>query len=246
MPEEQEQAALTEDEVLDNSISEEIAESAPVEEKEVEEVKPVEEDGFQKRINKVTADKYAEKRRADELQKKLDEVSQRPKEEAKDEPSLENFDYDDSAYQAALIDYKVNKAVQDQETRAREAAHAISAQESQKVFNDRIAELNKPDFAEVANNVPELPQGVADALVQSENGAELIYHLGTHLDLADKLSGMSSNQAMMELGKISANMNTKSEIKQSAAPEPIEPITSGGGSLKKDLGEMSMEEIYNS
>ena len=47
----------------------------------------------------------------------------------------------------------------------------------------------------------------------------------------------------MELGKISANLTAKPNIKLSAAPEPIAPISSGGA-LNKDVGEMSMEEIY--
>jgi hypothetical protein len=62
--------------------------------------------------------------------------------------------------------------------------------------------------------------------------------------MADKLATMSPQQAMMELGRISANMSAQPNIKLSAAPDPIVPISSGG-SLSKDLGEMSMDEIYN-
>ena len=203
------------------------------------------EDGFQKRINKVTADKYEQQRRADDLQRQLDEVQAKPKEVVA-APKLEDFDHDEEAFNAANIKYQVAEAVQAEKAVLNTEAQQVKAAEAQRAFNDRIVAMNKPDFADVANAVPQLPSGVADALVQSENGAELIYHLGTHLDMADKLANMSPNQAMMELGRISANMNTKSEIKQSAAPEPIEPITSGGGVLKKDVGEMSMEEIYNS
>ena len=54
---------------------------------------------------------------------------------------------------------------------------------------------------------------------------------------------MSPSAAMMELGRISANMSAKTPIKLSAAPEPIATINSGG-SLTKDVGEMSMAEIY--
>jgi len=50
--------------------------------------------------------------------------------------------------------------------------------------------------------------------------------------------------AAMQLGAISARLGAvKPNIAPSAAPEPIEPISSGG-SVSKDIGDMSMEEIY--
>ena len=244
----EENAALTEEATLDQAIIEESKEPEAVEPTESAPVKAEEapkEDGFQKRINKVTADKYEQQRRADDLQRQLDEVQAKPKEVVA-APKLEDFDHDEEAFNAANIKYQVAEAVRAEKAVLNTEAQQVKAAEAQRAFNDRIVAMNIPDFADVANAVPQLPSGVADALVQSENGAELIYHLGTHLDMADKIANMSPNQAMMELGRISANMNTKSEIKQSAAPDPIEPITSGGGVLKKDVGEMSMEEIYNS
>ncbi len=192
------------------------------------------EDGFQKRINKVTADKYAEKRRADELQRKIDEMQAAPKQTSK-APTLEEFDHDEEAFNQASIKHQVAEAVKAERQALQTEAQQVTAAEAQRAFNERIVAMNKPDFADVANAVPQLPVGVADALVQSENGAELIYHLGTHLDLADKLSSMTPQAAMMELGKISVNMSAKQDVKTSAAPDPIEPLNSGG-SISKERG----------
>ena len=192
------------------------------------------EDGFQKRINKVTADKYAEKRRADELQRQLDEVKAKPKEVGAP-PKLEDFDHDEEAFNRADIKHQVAEAVKAERALITTEANQATAAEAQRTFNERVVAMDKPDFADVANAVPQLPLGVADALVQSENGAELIYHLGTHLDMADKLASMTPSQAIMELGRISANMSTKQDIKLSAAPEPIEPLNSGG-SISADRG----------
>lgn len=191
------------------------------------------EDGFQKRINKVTADKYAEKRRADELQRKLDEMTEQPKPvDLKAAPKLEDFDFDQDAYNTALIDHKVEQRVSEavKAVTATQSNDAIAAEAkvAQKGFNDRIVAMAKTDFDVVANNVPLLPEGVADALVRSENGAELIYHLGSHLDLADKIANMSPQAAMMELGRISVTMSAQPDVKLSAAPDPIEPLNSGG------------------
>ena len=193
------------------------------------------EDGFQKRINKVTADKYTEKRRADKAEQELEELRAKAPIVQGSAPKLEDFDYDQDKYTQALISHQVEQALTTQAATKQEQESQASAQKTQAAFNERIANLGKPDFEDVANAVPQLPNGVADALVQSDNGAELIYHLGTHLDLADKLANMSSTQAIMELGRISANMSAQTEIKPSAAPDPIEPLNSGG-SISQERG----------
>ena len=171
------------------------------------------EDGFQKRINKVTADKYTEKRRADKAEQELEELRAKAPVVQGAAPKLEDFDYDQDKYSQALISHQVEQALTTHAATQKEQATQASAQQAQTAFNERIASLGKADFEDVANAVPQLPNGVADALVQSDNGAELIYHLGTHLDLADKLANMSSPEAMMELGRISANMSAQPEIK---------------------------------
>jgi hypothetical protein len=221
-------------EAIQDTNDSEQTESAPVEQVE----SPAEADlteRAQARFNKITAEKFTEKRRADEAERKLAELQSKPAAPASDEPTLESFDFDEDAYKKALIKHQVAEAVREQTEASRQVAVRESAEQTQAAFNERIAALNKPDFNDVASAIPELPNGVADALVQSENGAELIYHLGTHLDMADKLANMSPQQAMMELGRISAGMTAKPEVKASAAPDPIAPLNSGG-SLSADGG----------
>ena len=229
--------------------AETLTESAPVKQEETpavetpEETEDVMTERAQKRFNKITAEKYAEKQRADELQRRLDEAEAK-RETVSDVPKLEDFDYDDDTYKAALIKHQVAEAVKAERLADRQQSAQAQAAEAQRAFNERIAALNKPDFADVANSIPQLPQGVAAALVELENGADLIYHLGSNRDLSEKVAGMTPHRALMEIGRLSDKLAAKPKIKLSAAPEPISPITSGS-SLKKDLSEMSMEELYN-
>lgn len=222
---------LSGQEVVNDDAPAAPVDSAPTEDAPVAE--PAKEDGFQKRINKVTADKYAEKRRADELERKLKELEgNKPPEAA---PTLEGHDFDEEAYRAALIQYEVKQAVNGQAKSQKEAAQQVEREQSLAKFNDSVAALGKEDFSEVASAVPLLPEGVADALMQSDGGAEVIYHLGTHLDVADRIANMSPATAMLELGKISASMASQPKIETSAAPEPIAPLKSGS-SLPDDVG----------
>jgi len=211
----------------DDHASEQVAstepttESAPVENEVIEAKEPT--DNFQTRINKVTADKYAEKRRADELQRKLDSLQAKPQVEA-EKPTLEGFDHDEDAYINANVSYQVKQELNKQRAEGAELTRQANLQREAEAFDARIEKFGKDDFDDKANAVPALPDGVADALMNADNGAELIYHLGEHLDVADAIANMSPANAMMELGRISANMSATKTIKPSAAPEPIETL----------------------
>ncbi len=217
--------------------------SAPVVEVKQDEVVTANEDdkpavdGFQKRINKVTADKHDALRERDALQAELDKLRNNPadKVEAK-APTLEDHEYDEEAFNKANLSYHVQQEMQKQTDLQGQAAANVKAQQGVEKFNEQITALGKEDFSEKANAIPNLPNGVADALMQIDNGAEMIYHLGTHLDKADALANMTPAAAMMELGRLSVEMNTKPEIKTSAAPEPIEPLQSGS-SLPSEIGD---------
>ena len=185
-------------------------------------------DGFQTRINKVTADKYAEKRRADALQAKLDDLNKTPSIEQAKAPVLDDFDFDEAAFNQANIQYQVKQELASQSAAQRQKDTDDRSRQAADDFNQKVTKFGKEDFFEKANSIPVLPLGVADALMQSDIGPELIYHLADHLDQADALAGMTPAAAMMELGKIHSNMTAKQNIEPSAAPDPIQPLSSGG------------------
>jgi len=227
------------------------AETAPaeVEEKEGGFVE-TDNDNVQKRINKITAEKYAEKRRADELQKKIDEQSSVPTPQGA-EPKLEDFDFDETAYMAALVEYKVKQQVSKQtadiQTRQSQSQAEVKAKQTQEKFHANAAKFTEkaPDYETVIAGVPQLPPDTLDAIMQSDNGPQLAYYLGKHLDVADEIAAANPIAAALKLGEISAQLAaTTKTVKTSAAPAPIVPVGSGG-SPSKSQEDMSMDEIYN-
>ena len=206
--------------------------------------------GVQERINKITADKHEERRqreasdkRADELQAKLDSIeANKPK---LSEPNLEEHNYDEDAFNKATVAFQVQEQVKaeltTQKAQQEQTDQQAEAQAELSKFNERAEALGKDDFAVKAKAIPELPEGVASAIMSLENGAEMVYHLGSNLDKADALSSMTPMAAMMELGRISASMSVKPEIKTSAAPDPIEPVTAGSALSDKIDDEMSID-----
>ena len=202
-------------------------------------------DAVQKRINKITADRHAETRRADALQAKLDAVNASSAEPLGDAPQLENYDYDDAKYQEALIDYKINKRDQAaskryRETQAQNEQEAIAADFTQKA---EVYAQTAPDYFETLNNIPLLPNETLNTLMQMDNGPQMAHYLGKHADVASQIASLPPMQAAMRLGEIRMTLANKTKsIKPSAAPAPVTTLTSGSSQVK-DIGAMTMAEI---
>lgn len=200
-------------------------------------------DGFQNRINKVTAQKHEFRLRAERAEKELEKL--RNQSTPTEAPRLEDFDYDDERYQVALIDYKVG-----QETaRIREELRKERTQsEQQRVAREwerRVQEANIPDYGPTVqtliDSVP-LPPHIVAAVQNDEKGPELAYYLAKHLDMADRIVSMDPVSAGVELGRISARLSAVKPKLTTKAPPPVKPVKAGGAK-SKGLENMSMEDI---
>lgn len=231
----EESAALTEDVTLDAPVDQVTETVEQTESASVDAESQPQEDGVQKRINKITADKYTEKRRADAAEAELAKLRAETPVTVSKAPTLEEHEHDEEAFNKANITYQVNQAVNSKLAEANVAADNAKAKEAGKTYDSLVSDLGKDDFHTVAGNIPVLDPSLVSELMSTKEGVEMIYHLGSHLDVADKIANMSPLQAMGELGRISASMNAKTEPKVSAAPDPISPLNSGGA-IAKDRG----------
>jgi len=83
-----------------------------------------------------------------------------------------------------------------------------------------------------------------EALLQSENGPQVAYHLGRpeNWDLANKIRELSPTRQLYELGKLETQLLVVKQTKKvTAAPPPIKPVGITGGG-EKDPSKMSTEE----
>ena len=162
---------------------------------------------------------------------------------AKPAPKEEDFE-DYEAYQDAKIEWKL-----DQRDAAREAEEAKRAEQVKTgAYNEKMmkaAENSRhADFIEVVTN-KDLPISVysVDAIIESEEPAEIQYYLGTHLEEAYRITQLSPAKQIMEIAKIeqriiAAKPKQKIESKSPGATKPI----SGKGSLAKEDKDLSTEE----
>lgn len=203
--------------------------------------------GIQPRIDELTRARHEAEREA-AYWKGVAEANKAPaKAEGKPEPG--QFE-DHNEYVEKLAEWKAQEIVRaelgkrDQE--ATQQKRQAEQQTRATTWESRQAEFSKtaPDFAEVvaSADIP-MPAHVMDALLESEHGPALAYHLAKNPDVATKIGGMSERAALIELGALQAKLANPTPVQKSVtkAPAPITPIKSGGNNVV-DLNKMSQAE----
>jgi hypothetical protein len=167
----------------------------------------------------------------------LEQQNQPEKVNVDQEPQPSQFS-DAFEYAKALAEYSTEKALAE---RDRQAALAKEQEAQQKVIQSwaqkvQEAKAEMPDFDDmVASSDVVVNNDVRDAILESDVGPKILYHLAENSDLAKKISGLSTNAALREIGKLEARFEAKPEVKptvpvvKSKAPPPIQPIRGGQG-----------------
>lgn len=232
---ESDQAAALEGELIETE-----AEPQP-EEKKTEPEKPKKKNSFQERIGEVTAEKNAAKEEAQRERAAREALEERiaalekPAAAAEPEapPSTKKPDistYTDVAqYEADLTAY--NREMFQAEQRAENSAKAQLQLEQIWEQKKDAFKAEVPDYEAVieASNLV-ISDVVKEAIVESDIGPQLAYHLATNPEIAAHLKTLSLASQAREIGKIEAalvkptNIGEKAAIKVSKAPQPISPI----------------------
>lgn len=202
-------------------------------------------DAVQKRINEITKAKYAEQRRADELQLRLDalDVAKKKVDVPTGAPQIEDFDYDDDLHKEALIKYEVQKQMQSAQDEVNKQHIAqVKVKTADEFGQKEVAYIKEhPEYAEIAPNLPHFQEDTLSAIY--ELGPQVSHYLAKHLDVAYELAGASPTMAAVRLGQISMGLSPDNkQVKPSTAPDPVKTIA-GGGAVSKSQDEMSMDEI---
>lgn len=220
----------------------EIEQSEPVvenEEKVIEEPKPK----VKMRFDEVTKQRDLAKQEAEQARIRTQELEQElkaiksqavPKEQSRDEKPRPDQFVDAFEYAEALADWSAENAVM----RARqEDVEKMKQAERAKVIEgwNKKLEVTKselPDFDDmVASSDVVVSDQVRDAILESDVGPRILYHLAENQELAEKISKSSLITALREIGKLEAKFEktepVKSVAQKSKAPAPISPIKAG-------------------
>lgn len=163
------------------------------------------------------------------------------------EPRQENFD-NYEAYLVAVAEHRVTQRIADEQRAAEARLEQTRQIEARRAFEARASEASQryADYDEVAESVladrsfPISP-AMADVVMDSDKGPDLIYWLGNHPEEAARIAALSPLKAARELGRIEDKLVIPTKRTVTQAPPP--PTTVKGGEVpSKALAEMSMDE----
>lgn len=212
----------------------------------------------------------AAERRAEQLQQQLEAAKKSgpapATSEAPKEPKPADF-ATVAEYTDALVSYRVDQRLRDEQTKREREAAEREKEACQREFGKRlgVAQTKYDDFAEVLDSIKgtdleRVPPDVTEYIQESEQGAELLYHLAKNPDVLDRLRKLSPRRFIAELGKLEAKWEEKSspakestptlsEVATTArpvskAPAPIAPLdTAGIAPVAKKPEDMSVQEL---
>jgi DNA repair exonuclease SbcCD ATPase subunit len=211
------------------------------EEKVTEERKP--NPKLEKRFSELTKQREQLRKEAEEERSKREQLETRLKalesqaapkqEQSRDEKPKPDQFVDAFEYAEALADWSAENAVM----RARqEDTEKKLAEERNKVIEGWNTRLNAtkaelPDYEEmVASSDVVVSDQVRDAILESDVGPRILYHLAENPDIAEKISKSSLITALREIGKLEAKFEktepkeVKPVAQKSKAPAPISPL----------------------
>jgi len=135
-------------------------------------------------------------------------------------PAPDDFQSAD-AYAEALAERKAQEIVARRDAAGQQAQFLSSYHEKEDGARDRY-----DDFEQVAYN-PSLP--VTDVMAQtiqaSDNGPDIIYHLGTNPKESARIAALPQFLQAKEIGRLEAKLAATPPVKRtSTAPAPINPV----------------------
>jgi len=201
--------------------------------------------GWQRRIDKLTREKYELLEENRNLRAGKERLGAVPAVATEEEPKKPVVEDDPQPKKEAFTDYEEYLDAR-AAWRARQEFKALTEKQSkesdQAAENQRIQETfdsyNKR-FEQAKSDIPDLeeklleaaqagvniPQAAIMAIYELENGPEVSYYIATNSDVAEKLNKMTTLRAVAEIGRIAYTLqnNPKEETKAEPKPKAEEP-----------------------
>ncbi len=174
--------------------------------------------------------------------------------EARPKPKRADF-ANDEAFEDALVKWGNEKFAAD---KAFEDAQAAQRQHCERNLRNYAAQVKEakekyPDWDEVVNQEIHIGAGVQIAVLELENGADVVYYLGRHPAYAEKLGQMSQPAAVMEVGRLSARLLTGASSggegyeyrrPKPKVPAPVRTVSTAGSSVGLTSAEIAAKPNY--
>jgi hypothetical protein len=168
--------------------------------------------------------------------KELTDKYEPPKPDIQDPEPLPTQFNDVNEYAKALKEWTADNTRREEAQKQVDARAQAEHEQTIKDWNKRQEDIKKtiPDYAEktAASENIKVSDQMQAAILESEVGPQILYHLAENPDMADKLGQMSVPRMLREFGKLEASFSGKdvtppksaSIAEISRAPAPITPL----------------------
>lgn len=210
----------------------------------------------QERINQLTRKNHEEKQRNADLEARLAAIeANKPQEKAPElvAPNEDDFDslqdyhtanakyYADVSRQAATAEVTAADSANKAEAAQNKQQEAIKAKKKAFEANLEGKRANFEDFEDVAYGHNFMDQDLAEQIFDMDKGPEVAYHLGAHLDEAERIFALPPVQRARELTKLEFQVEALKPKVVSDAPDPINPL-GGSEKVETDPDKMTADE----
>jgi hypothetical protein len=200
---------------------------------------------FTKRIAEVTRQKYEAQREAEALRARVAsfEAAQQPAQPDKGPPTLDQYNWDEAAYQRASADYYSKQA-------ERTAEGVWSRKEQERQQQARMSEIQgklaegatkHPDFMDAAQLIPN-SDAVMDFLTSVPGAVDVLYEVGKNPVEADRIFSLSPYMQAVELGRLAARLESPKATTRTIPPPPPQTVAGMAAGLAKTPAEMNEAE----
>ncbi len=209
--------------------------------------------GVQKRINEITAQRYAAERERDELRKQLEEANkskpQTPTTSDLVTPSLPDDLYDEDAmrkYHQDMVKYNQEIAQQAGKTAFETQQQQIKQQQAQQQEQELIGsyarnaisdgvDVEKLKVAETSLAQAGISPELGRYLMSDRNGGKIVEYLHDNQELMHEVLSMDPVSAGIKIATEIKPAALSTTPKVSAAPDPVPSFTGGGAEPRDDF-----------
>lgn len=251
--EETKQEVAPETDEVSQTEAEEVAEDAdqqdePSVEERLAEMEKQIKDHQRKNARQTAAYRQLQRRYEETIAEKQEVKTEGPNEE--DFDTLEDYYKEKAKYDAEIIAEEKLKAAEDKKTQEAQAK-VFAEQRRTFVAKEEALRQAAPDYdaaAEAMNEYLDLAdkndpafKAFGEAMMSSDKGPELVYHLGKSPEKIEALFGKSPAMVYRMMAKYEQEADAPKPVKQTAKPKPPTPVK-GKSVTKSDPAKMSTEE----
>lgn len=220
-------APVLSDDIADNAAPPTAPDETPEQEASTDDAGKPETKGVGKRIDELTRYRREAERERDYWREMAMRGNPQPA-KAEDPPppaapkipSLADFEYDESKYQAALIEFTKAEARREAEAVLKAEREREAQERVVKTWTEKAAEFakSKPDYAEKVND-PTLPIStpMVKVIQASEIGPEVAYHLAENRELAAEIARLPAEAAAFAIGRLEGRLLAQKEAAKASA-----------------------------